>query len=164
MYSWIAQSLNLLISSSSRLIPAFMECLKSRFCWKNRKISPLELQIAIFKNVEWKAFDHFKHNFGLDYVFSSIYFIIYHYILISKLRLDEVLEILSNSLFTIDFSTLILLLDFSANIDPNRVIFNFVDFSWSLLSKYSKFPNFLIEQGEMLQAQVNQTLFEMEQT
>ena len=41
----------------------------------------------------------------------------------------------------IDFSTWILLLDFSVNTYLNRVIFDYVNFSWSFLSKFSKIPN-----------------------
>ena len=33
-------------------------------------------------------------------------------------------------------------IDFSANLDPNRVIFDLVDSSLSYLSKYTIFPNF----------------------
>ena len=46
------------------------------------------------------------------------------------------------SLFVIDFSLLMTILDFSMNIDPNQVIFDSVDFSWNLLSKSSEIPNF----------------------
>ena len=34
------------------------------------------------------------------------------------------------------------LFDFSMNLDPNQVIFDFMDFSLSFLSKYIKIPNF----------------------
>ena len=44
------QSLTLLFSSSSRLICASSECLKSRFCQGRRKNLPLELQIFAFQN------------------------------------------------------------------------------------------------------------------
>ena len=46
---WKSQSLNLLFSSSSRLIFASKECLKSRFHQKNRENSLLELWISISK-------------------------------------------------------------------------------------------------------------------
>ena len=49
------------------------------------------------------------------------------------------------SLFTINFSILISLLDFSTNSDPNQVNFDFVDLLWSLLSKYTKIPIFLLQ-------------------
>ena len=52
---WIAHSLNLLVSSSSRLIFASIECLKLWFPRNNRENSLLELLISIFKNVKWKA-------------------------------------------------------------------------------------------------------------
>ena len=45
------------------------------------------------------------------------------------------------SLFMIKFSLLILLHS-STNIDPNQVIFDYVDSSWSSLSKKTNVPNF----------------------
>ena len=47
---WTTQSLNLLLSSSSRLIYASRECLKSRFCGENGKKSLLECQTLFSKS------------------------------------------------------------------------------------------------------------------
>ena len=52
---WTSQSLNLLLSSSSRLIFACKECLKWRFCWVRRNNFPLEIWIFVFQDAEWKA-------------------------------------------------------------------------------------------------------------
>ena len=49
---------------------------------------------------------------------------------------------LNFSLFAIEFSLLTSLINFSAIIDPNKLIVDSVDFSWSLLSKNIKIPNF----------------------
>ena len=48
-------------------------------------------------------------------------------------------------MFAIKFSLFISLLDFFVNTNPNMVIFNFVDSSWSLLSKNTSFPNFSLQ-------------------
>ena len=50
--SWTSQSLNLLLSSSSRLVFVSKEFLKLRFHQKRRKNFLLELQIFVFQNVE----------------------------------------------------------------------------------------------------------------
>ena len=76
-YVWTSQSLNLLFSSSFRLIYASDECLKSRFRWENRKNLSLELWIFFFQNKKpWYDYelDHLEHDFGLIYMFSSYIF------------------------------------------------------------------------------------------
>ena len=77
--------------------------------------------------------DHFKHDFGFRLrVFLLMFLPValdFNFEWYINQIIDNFIFSLSLSLFTNKISRLILLLDFSANIDPNFVIFDYVDLS-----------------------------------
>ena len=75
-----------------------------------------------------------------------ILFLIFSHVSLSfnlESEISRILDlILVFSLFAFGSSTKFLLFDFSANLDPNQVIFDYVDSSMSSLSKIIKIPYF----------------------
>ena len=116
-------SLNRSLSSSSRHISTFTEWLKVRFHWKNRENLPLEC---------WRWYSKWRNKKPLTQwsigSFRSLFQVFRFYFKFLSLRVQKSLP---NLFF-----------DFSANIDPNRVIFYSVASSLSYLSKSIKIPNF----------------------
>ena len=145
------QFFNLLVSSSSRLSSMSKQYLKSRFPWRRMKNSPLEFQIFVFQNAKWKALILWLiGSFWVQFwVKLYVFFLIFHPILLDFV-FDQYISLIfwkfiNLSCFMNDFYLLILLLDFSMNGNPNRVIFYSVDFSWSLLYKHINFHNFSLQ-------------------
>ena len=120
-HSWIvfidqsfltAQSLNLLVFSSSRLIFVSKESLKSRIHQTSRKNSLLELRESILENVEWKALIRRSiRSFRVKIWVRLCVFLLFFRHLSLNLNIKAYIRLIFRnfikfSLFAIDFSNL----------------------------------------------------------
>ena len=138
-----SQSLNLLLSFSSKLISMSKKCLKLDFVERIRRILCIITECLLSKmpneNSQFgNELNHFECDFLLNYVFSP-HCLFPNEISTSNTRLVKFYIFFLCSLSSqSNFCIWTLLLDFSVNTYSNQDFFDFMDFSWSILWKSQK--------------------------